>query len=191
MRFGRYALLLFGAALWIWMGASIAVHTPKKIVKATIIQSSKPIRQLDDPVRVRKKEILWFDKIYFPRGNELKNPVYGYLGYTHDFLILFDTDMVLDSDKYVRFVVYSDDGFRLSLDGKTLMEYPGDRPYSKSETIVPVTKGRHHLRIKYFQGYGQLGISALYGVGDTKEEAIAAKLHFIGIDNDGVRFIEQ
>jgi len=191
MRFGRYALLLFGAALWIWMGVSIAAHTPKKIVKATILQSSKPIRHLDDPVRVKKKEILWLDKIYFLRGNELKNPVYGYLGYTNNFIIFFDTDMVLDSDKYIHFVVYSDDGFRLSLDGKSLMEYLGDRPYSKNEVVVPVSKGRHHLRVKYFQGFGQLGVAAFYGVGNTKEKALVAKLHFIGVDSDGVKFVKQ
>ena len=178
----RYALLLFAVALWIWIAYSIASHSTKRVIKATIIQSSTPLHRLDDPVHVTKKEVLWIDKLYFPKGNELRNPVYGYLGYRQNFLMLLDTDFFLHAPKKIRFIIYSDDGFRLKIDGKTIMEYVKDRPLSKSEATIKLPAGKHHLYIKYFQGYGQLGLIGYYKVD---------KIHFIGVDSNSVKFLEK
>jgi len=179
----RYGLLLFAIALWVWIGYSIASHTARHIIKATIIQSSKPIRSIDDPLVPIKKEVLWIDKLYFPKGNELRHPLYGYLGYRHDFVIHFDAKFSLAKKGPVRFIIYSDDGFRLKIDGKEVMEYPKDRPFSKSEKEVVLSKGEHTLHIKYFQGFGQLGIVGYYQEG--------SKRHLIGQDGEALRFEEQ
>jgi len=174
-----------------WIGYSIASHTAKKIIKTTIIQSSKPIRHIDDPLKLKKKEILWIDTLNFPKGNELRHPKYGYLGYRRNFVAYFDTDIEVPKDVYVDFIIYSDDGFRLTLDSKKIMEYPKDRPFQKSEKIVKLTRGKHHLRIKYFQGYGQLGIVGYYGLGSTPSDAKRSKKHYIGEDSWGMEFVEH
>ena len=185
MRFDkRFGFLAFAVGLWLWMGYSIISHSAKKIIKTTIIQSATPLHHLDDPIKIRKKEILWIDKLYFPKGNELRHPTYGYLGYRQNFLILFDSDFVLEKDKRVKFTIYSDDGFRLKIDGKRVMEYTSDRPFRKSEASIILPAGKHHLFIKYFQGYGQLGIVGYYQVG-------SAKPHLIGKSSEELRFVEK
>ena len=180
----RYGLLLFAIGLWVWMGYSIASHSTKKIIKATIVQSAKPIRYLDDKIYPRKKEILWIDRLYFPNANELKHPTYGYLGYRRDFVIYFDADFVVKQAQKVKFVIYSDDGFRLKIDGKTIMQYLKDRPFGKSEATIYLAKGKHHLHIKYFQGFGQLGIVGYYQVQNGKK-------HLIGSSSATLEFVEQ
>ena len=187
----RYILALFALGIWVWMGYSIVSHTTSRIIKATIIQSKKAVRYLDDKLYPIKKEVLWFDTLTFPKGNELRHPKYGYLGYRQDFVIFFDMDVELSADRFVSFVVYSDDGFRLLIDGKKIMEYIYDRPFRKSQKIVHLSKGKHHIRIKYFQGYGQLGIVGYYGVGKSLEDAKRAKRLYLGRSSAELRFIEQ
>ncbi len=178
----RVGLLLFAVALWGWIGYSILSHTTAKIIKATIVQSKKPVRFLDDRIYPVKKETLWIEKLYFPRGNELRHPLYGYLGYTHDFVIFFDGKFELEKSMPVTFTVYSDDGFRLKIDGDTLMEYPKDRPFTKSERTVRLAPGVHTLHIKYFQGFGQLGLVGYYKT---------TRRHFIGESSKELQFLEQ
>lgn len=180
----RKGLLLFALGLWVWMGYSIASHSAKKIIKATIIQSAKPIRHLDDTIYPRKKEVLWIDKLYFPNANELKHPTYGYLGYRKDFIIYFDADFKLQEPQQIKFTIYSDDGFRLKVDKKDIMEYIKDRPFGKSEAVVTLAPGLHHLRIKYFQGFGQLGIVGYYQLKDGRK-------HLIGVNSSILKFIEH
>ncbi|BCD63179.1 hexosaminidase (plasmid) [Nitratiruptor sp. YY08-26] len=178
----RWALLLFALVLWGWIGYSIFSHTTAKILKVTIIQSKTPVRFLDDRIVPIKKEVLWIDRLYFPRGNELRHPLYGYLGYTHDFVALFDGKFKLEKEIPVTFTIYSDDGFRLKIDGHTVMKYPNDRPFSKSERTVTLTPGVHSLHIKYFQGFGQLGIIGYYKTN---------RRHLIGQSSKDLQFLEQ
>ena len=185
MRFDRrYGLLLFAIGIWIWIGYSIYSHSAKHIIKATIIQSKTPLRTIDSKVVPAKKEVLWIDRLYFPKGNELRHPTYGYLGYRKNFVIYFDSDVESLKDQNVTFFVYSDDGFRFWIDGKVVGEYPKDRPYSKSVVRVFLPKGKHHIRIKYFQGYGQLGIKVQF-----KTDKNSLKL--FGTDINTLKFIEQ
>lgn len=179
----RYGLLFISLVLWSWMGYSILSHSTKHIIQATIIQSAQPIRSIDDPVVPTKKEIMWFDKLYFPKSVELYHPSYGYLGYRHDFVIYFNTVFHIDKKKKIRFVVYSDDGFRLFLDGKKIMEYARDRPFSKSEKEVTVSPGIHKIYMKYFQGYGQLGVAVYYEDG--------TRYHLVGESSCDVVFYKK
>jgi len=178
----RVGLLLFALAIWGWIGYSILSHTAAKIIKATIVQSKTPIRSLDSRIVPIKKETLWIDRLYFPKGNELRHPLYGYLGYTHDFVIFFDAKFRLKKSSPVTFTIYSDDGFRLKIDGKVVMEYPSDRPFSKSERTVRLEPGLHSLHIKYFQGFGQLGIVGYYKID---------KRRLIGQSSKDLEFLEQ
>jgi len=127
-----------------------------------ILQSSTPLRHLDDNAHPIKREILWVDKILFPKGDELRYPSYGYLGYRHDFKMFIDGDFILTKSSPVKFIIYSDDGVRLSIDGKKILEFLDDRPFRKSEGEIFLQKGKHHLHIDYFQGYGQLGLVGYY-----------------------------
>lgn len=175
--------MLFAVGLWGWIGYSILSHTAHKIIRTAIIQSRTPLRHLDDPLHPIRKETLWIDTLYFPKGNSLYNPIYGNLGYTHDFVILFDMDMVVKKKSPITFIIYSDDGFRLVIDGKKIMEFTKDRPFSKSQTTLTLQPGKHHIHIKYFQGYGQLGIVGYYRVDHTTK--------LLGQDSFAITFVRQ
>lgn len=69
------------------------------------------------------------------------------------FGFVFTGTLIVPEDGEYIFALDSDDGSRLSLDGKTLIEYDGihgvGRPQRTSATLKA---GRHPLRVDYFQG---------------------------------------
>ncbi len=189
MRFDRrWGFVVFVSFVWLWIGFNIYKHTFTPRIKAIIIQSKNPIRTIDDPIVPIKKEILYFETIDFPKSKRLWNSIYGDLGYTHDFIINFFSKIYLAKDQYVKFIVYSDDGFRLKIDGKDILEFRKDRPFSKSETVVYLSKGAHRLKLKYFQGYGQLGLKVYYTTSDTPEGLSKHRNYLIGKSNGVMLF---
>ncbi|SMC10174.1 PA14 domain-containing protein [Nitratiruptor tergarcus DSM 16512] len=194
MRFDkRWGLFAFAFTLWLWIGYSIYIHSAKKIFKVTIIHSSKPLHTLNDKIYPDKKEMIWVEKIFFPRGNELKHPTYGYLGYKKNFVMRIDGDFLLSKDAPLKFVLYSDDGVRLVIDGKNVLEFLQNRPFGKSEGIIYLKKGKHHLHIDYFQGYGQLGLVGYYAVLNGLKQIISDNnsLKLLGNNSQIIKFIEQ
>lgn len=185
--------MAFAIAIWLWIGYSIYSHSAKKIFKVTIIQSAKPLHFLDDRLYPIKQETLWIEKLYFPRGNELRHPTYGYLGYKQNFVMRIDGDFTLSKDRPVKFVLYSDDGVRLLIDGKKVLEFPKDRPFGKSEGVIDLKKGKHHLHIDYFQGYGQLGLAGYYTVLNSLNQlkTVNNSLKLLGKDSKMIEFLEQ
>jgi len=185
VRFDRgWGLLLFALGLWGWILYSIKSHSAAHIIKAHIIQSKTPLRTIDSKPTPLKEETLWIDRLSFPRGTQLRHPIYGYLGYSHDFII--DLTMEVESlrDQNVTFDIYSDDGFRLWIDGKVIAQYPTDRPFRKSRVITFLPQGKHHIRLKYFQGYGQLGLKALYRTDNSS-------FKLFGTDSNTLKFLQQ
>lgn len=189
----RWGLFAFALALWVWIGYSIYTHSPKKIFRVTILHSTKPLTSLYDRVYPDKKEIFWIEKVYFPRGNELRYPSYGYLGYKNNFFMKIDGDFVLTQDIPLKFVLYSDDGVRLMIDGKRVLEYAKDRPYGKSEATIKLAKGKHHIHIDYFQGYGQLGLGGYYTIINSYKDnkTVNNSLKLLGVSSIYVKFLEQ
>ncbi|MRJ01834.1 MAG: hypothetical protein C6I05_00115 [Epsilonproteobacteria bacterium] len=180
----RWGLLLFALGLWIWMAYSIISHTATHTIKAVIIQSKTPLRTIESRVTPRKREELWIDKLYFPQGNELRHPIYGYLGYKNNFVIYLTMRVNSLRDQNITFDIYSDDGFRLWVDGKMVAQYPKDRPFRKSTATIFLPKGEHHIKLKYFQGYGQLGLKAVYRTDDGSSK-------LFGEDSNSLEFLEN
>jgi hypothetical protein len=174
-------LFIFALTLWGWIIYSIYSNSIEGVIKTTIIQSKTPLTRVDSKIKPIKKEVLWIDKLYFDVGKELKHPIYGYLGYKKNFVIYFDSHIKSLKDQNITFAIYSDDGFRLLIDGRKIGEYPKDRPYSKSIIKTALSKGDHRIRIKYFQGYGQLGIKA-----EFKTDKNSFKL--LGTDTNTLKF---
>ncbi|MHB1036979.1 MAG: PA14 domain-containing protein, partial [Pirellulales bacterium] len=93
--------------------------------------------------------------------------------------------MIPEDDTYT-FAVSSDDGFRLSIDGKVVGSFEGGRGMSSTLMPVDLTAGKHSIQLTYHEGGGGSGValSALRGVqtdlsdrnwrlvGDSKELVI-------------------
>lgn len=78
----------------------------------------------------------------------------GLDGYNEWFGIRFDFDLWIPASGSYAFAVESDDGSRLVLDGKTIIENDGLHSSRRVETgeLVTLSAGRHALRLDYFQG---------------------------------------
>ncbi len=71
---------------------------------------------------------------------------------------VFEGNLIVPTDGLYTFYLDSDDGSRLILDGKTLLEYDGIHGMGKVQTkTVQLTQGRMPIKLEYFQnvfGYG-------------------------------------
>ncbi len=76
--------------------------------------------------------------------------------------MILKAKMYLKKAQDIEFIVFSDDGFRLKIDGKKLIEFTKDRPYKGNKKSIKLQKGLHYITLKYFQGYGDLGLGAWY-----------------------------
>lgn len=148
----------------------------------TIVKQKGGIGHLDTPRKVADSKTMPMQRIDFAQGRMLENSQYGKLGYTTNFFLDIRTEMLVKKPALYRFEVSSDDGFRLKIDGKTVCEHPGDRPFGASRCSLALSKGRHRFELSYFQGGGPMGLRATYG------EASSKRRYIVGEDSDMISF---
>ena len=71
------------------------------------------------------------------------------------FAIQFDGFLRVDKDDLYRLIIVSDDGSKLYLDGRLLIDHDGNHPPKPAGQLVRLRKGLHPIRIEYFQGNGE------------------------------------
>jgi hypothetical protein len=97
-----------------------------------------------------------------------------------DFFVDVDQMVTTFKDGTYEFLIGSDDGFSLAIDGKIICEHPKDRPYSIQPCNVFLTKGDHRVMLSYFQGFGNSGFTVQYKTGD-------GKVYWFGENSPGLR----
>lgn len=55
------------------------------------------------------------------------------------------------------FFLESDDGSRLYIDGKLIVDNPGSHPMEKKQGAATLAPGQHDIKIEFFQGNGGMG----------------------------------
>ena len=76
------------------------------------------------------------------------------------FGFVFTASLIVPKDGQYTFILDSDDGSRLSLDGKQILEYDGIHGVGRPKrTSVELKQGRYPLRLDYFQGQFGKGLS--------------------------------
>jgi hypothetical protein len=88
--------------------------------------------------------------------------------YSDDFFVDVDHKITVKKADTYRFLMGSDDGFSLTIDGKLICEHLGDRPYSVQPCLIFLSEGEHHVHMSYFQGFGNSGFTVQYARGDEK-----------------------
>jgi len=156
--------------------------TIQPFIKATVSQQKITVATIDTPRNTASSKIFYLDTIYFPEDITLKHAKMGALGYTSNFFIDFETTMDVTKKEIYHFLIASDDGFRLFIDGKPICEFLGDRPLAKNECTVFLEKGEHTFFLSYFQGYGRLGLQAYYR--PTSSNAY----NFVGVGSSSLTF---
>ena len=172
-------VVLIGAAI---LAKTVRFNWYDGNVNVTIVKQKGGIAHLDTRRRAESVKTIPVRTIDFRQGRILANDQYGKLGYSTNFFLDIHSDFRVEKPARYRFDIWSDDGFRLKIDGKTLCEHPGDRPYSRTSCTVPLSKGKHRFELSYFQGGGPMGLKATYG------EVSAKRRYLVGENSDLMTF---
>jgi len=162
------------------------VSSQEGLMRVTLNAQTTPITNLNQPPDETPSQTNTFliDTVDFPGGNLLRHERLGEFQFSRDFFTRIDGEFeVLTAGDY-KFIVSSDDGFRLTIDGNVISEFTNDRPMAETEAGIALSKGRHSFTIQHFQGYGQLGLQAWYS-GPACERLL------IGKHSSCLRFIPQ
>ena len=179
----KYIFLFIVIFLWIGVFYKSKIFSDNRLpLKVKIVKSSKKIRNIDNFYVKSKDRVIYIDKLYFPNKKPLQHYLYGNLNFYDNFFIFINSYIELKKDMIVKFFIASDDGFRLKIDDKVVCEFKKDRPFKTTECKTALKKGKHKLFIKYFQGYGLLGLVGTYSV-DKRQ-------YYIGQNSDYIKFYE-
>ena len=66
-----------------------------------------------------------------------------------NFSIRWDTCLTVDTGGTVTFQLVSDDGSRLLIDGRTIIDHWGAHPFSMKAGVTALTPGVHHVEVQY------------------------------------------
>jgi hexosaminidase len=82
-----------------------------------------------------------------------KQEVYG---------LIFEGYLKVPADDIYRFATDSDDGSALFIDGEEVVNNDGSHGMQLVEGMIPLRKGFHRIALKFFQGYGGVGLKVLW-----------------------------
>ncbi|MEZ4773714.1 MAG: PA14 domain-containing protein [Bacteroidia bacterium] len=100
--------------------------------------------------------------IHFPSINHLQ-PL------SENFHLQFTGNINIPTTGTYHFRLYSDDGSRMKIDGKTGILYDGNHGFGPKDGVFTLEAGTHSLLIDYFQGAGGGGISLLWLKPETED----------------------
>ncbi len=89
--------------------------------------------------------------------------------YADNFAILATGYLNLEKDENMVLQLGSDDGGKLFIDGKLVIDHDGCHGLEPKETEIALRKGYHNLRLEYFQASGGKGISLKWARADDSE----------------------
>jgi len=151
----------------------------QKNIEITILKPDGPIIDLNTPSKIIKQKNFSFDKLSFPQGDELFHQNIGFLGYKENFFLYAKTEInVLQEGNYT-FIVNSDDGFILKLNDIAICEHTTDRSMESTSCRVHLSKGKQLFDLKYFQGFGELGLEVTYEFESQPSYLIGADSNFL------------
>lgn len=153
---------IFSAVLFVTFAAIIYRLLPPWVEPNFLLRLSKnqeAIEQINQPRQISATRQIRIDRVELNKGNRFQHPKLGPLGWSENFFADIESRFNVTETGRYRFLVGSDDGFRLTIDGKLLCQYPGDRPFRKQSCYQTLTEGEHALELSYFQGYGNAGLT--------------------------------
>ncbi len=141
------------------------------------------IEHLNQPRNIEFSKTVFLDKLDLSRDNRFAHPELGDVGFSDNFFAEVETEFeVLQQGEY-RFLVASDDGFALEIDGEELCRFTTNRPIRAQVCRVRLEEGTHSFKLRYYQGVGHAGLKVQYRrKGD-------ADLHWFGEDSEYLEVI--
>lgn len=160
----------------------IAPVTVDPVVKLVISKNRVSIGNIYQPRDIEFTREVMVDRLNLLEKSRFSHPKLGNIAtYSDDFFVdVNHTITVKQADTY-RFLMGSDDGFSLRIDGKLICEHLSDRPYSVQVCMTHLSEGQHQVSMSYFQGFGNSGFTVQYARGDEKP-------NWFGDDSKSVKF---
>jgi hypothetical protein len=136
--------------------------SPEALMRVTLEAQDTRITTLDQEATTVRSNTFFIDTVDFPDGSEFRHTRLGSLHFSRDFFTTVEGEFdVLTAGEY-RFIVASDDGFRLTIGETMVSEFTNDRPMTETEGRISLARGRHSFVIRHFQGFGGVGLQAWY-----------------------------
>jgi len=159
-------LLLLIAGLIIYRITPVYVPANIKVIASKNRVSITHIHQARDIINTR---VVMLDKLNLYHKGKFGHAKLGNIAKaSDDFFIDVDQMISIHRAGNYQFLIGSDDGFSLTIDGKRVCEHVRDRPYSVQSCNVFLNPGQHRFQVSYFQGFGQSGFSVQYQTLDGK-----------------------
>jgi hypothetical protein len=143
-------------------------------IQMHLIKQNGNVDHLDVPLNIDFQRTFYINTINFPEDQTLIHKDIGNFGIQNNFLIDFNTAFEVKKEGNYLFIVASDDGFRLKLNGNMVGEFTNNRPFTTNQYNLFLEKGTYHYNLYYYQGFGGMGVVAEYQRMDD------SKVRFIG-----------
>lgn len=164
------------------IAARITPVSVDPVVKLVISKNRVSISNIYQQRDIEFTREVMVDRVNLLDKSRFSHPKLGNIAtYSDDFFVDIDHKVTIKKADNYRFLVGSDDGFSLSVDGKLLCEHLGDRPYSVQPCTIFLNEGDHQVQVSYFQGFGNSGFTVEYARGDEKPS-------WFGEDSKHVKF---
>ena len=152
------------------------------VVKLVISKNRTSITNIYQARDIESSREVMVDRLELLEKSRFRHPKLGNIAtYSEDFFVDVNHNITVKQADTYRFLMGSDDGFSLRIDGKLICEHLGDRPYSVQVCMVHLSEGQHQVSMSYFQGFGNSGFTAQYARGDEKPR-------WFGEDSRSVKF---
>ncbi len=143
----------------------------------SIHKNKVAIEHLNQPRNIDFSKTVYLDKLDLSRGNRFAHPELGDVGFSDNFFADVEAGFEVKQAGDYRFLVASDDGFALAIDGEELCRFTRSRPIRTQVCQARLEEGRHSFKLRYYQGVGHAGLKVQYRrKGD-------ADLHWFGEDS--------
>lgn len=140
-----------------------------QVVKVTISKNRTNIKNIHQERDITATRVVTLDRLELLHKGRFGHPKLGNIAQnSDDFFVDVSHRIQVNTSGQYRFLIGSDDGFSLSVDGKKICEHVSDRPYSVQTCNLHLTSGSHEVNISYFQGFGNSGFTVQYAFGNDK-----------------------
>lgn len=176
---------IFSALLLVVVVLILQRITPESVdpvVKLVISKNRVSIGNIYQQRNIEFTKEVMVDRINLLEKSRFSHPVLGNIaGYNEDYFVDINHSIKVQKAGQYRFLVGSDDGFSLSIDGKKICEHLSDRPFSVQPCPVQLSAGTHQFSLSYYQGFGNSGLTVQYAQGSERPR-------WFGDDSSNIKF---
>lgn len=178
----NWTLSLLLALVCVLIVVRIMPERVDPVIKLVISKNRVNIQNIHQARDIESTKEVMVDILNLAEHNRFKHPKLGEIGFDSNFFVDIDLPFTVTQGGRHQFIVASDDGFSLSIDGKQLCQFPGSRPLGNQTCNVNLSPGEHRFQLAYYQGYGHAGLRVQH------RKVSSGKTYWVGENSASLRF---